>query len=287
MGDVIVVVICKNEMRYLREFVDYHLGLGFDRIVIGDNNDTDGERYDELLKDRISEGKVQIVDLRGKQGFQKIFYNTLPNYGVTYEWAAFIDTDEFITFSDLGKKIFGNNIKNFLSSRTYVTAYKLNWRIYGDNGHIEYEDKPVIERFPEPLDEKVTFHYKFPENYHVKSILHRSEPVHFTNNPHGVNECEHYYTPSGAKVPGGPFCELLEYSVLYVRHYYTKSLQEWCENKLGRSYADYLRSDKVDYYPLKDYFIYNEWTKEKQKWMDEHEYVYKLEYVPSAITENQ
>ena len=38
-----------------------------------------------------------------------------------------------------------------------------NWRIYGDNENIVYEDKPVIERFPEPLNEKVTFHYKFPE----------------------------------------------------------------------------------------------------------------------------
>ena len=274
MDKVIIVMIVKNEMRYLREFVDYHLGLGFDQIVIGDNNDVDGERYDDLLADLISEDKVKIINLRGLQGFQKKFYNVIKEH-VKYEWAAFIDADEFITFSETGKKIFGNNIKNFLSSRSYVTAYKLNWRLYGDNGNVEYEDRPVVERFPEPLGEKVTFHYKFPENYHVKSILHWSEPVHFTDNPHGVNECENYYTPAGAKVPGGPFCDLLEYSILYVRHYYTKSLQEWCENKLGRSYADYLRSDSVDYYPLKDYFIYNELTPEKEKWLEEHGFEYK------------
>ena len=274
MDKVIIVMIVKNEMRYLREFVDYHLGLGFDQIVIGDNNDVDGERYDDLLADLISEDKVKIINLRGLQGFQKKFYNVIKEH-VKYEWAAFIDADEFITFSETGKKIFGNNIKNFLSSRSYATAYKLNWRLYGDNGNVEYEDRPVVERFPEPLGEKVTFHYNFPENYHVKSILHWSEPVHFTDNPHGVNECENYYTPAGVKVLGGPFCSLLEYSILYVRHYYTKSLQEWCENKLGRSYADYLRSDSVDYYPLKDYFIYNELTPEKEKWLEEHGFEYK------------
>ena len=75
--------------------------------------------------------------------------------------------------------------------------------------------------------------------------------------------------------PGGPFNDKLEYTILYVRHYYTKSLQEWCENKLGRSYADYLRSDKVDYYPLKDYFIYNEYTPEKAEWLKEHGYNYE------------
>jgi hypothetical protein len=275
MNDVIIVMICKNESRYLREFIDYHLGIGFDRIVIADNNDIDGERYEDLLKDYIDDFKVQLIDLRGKQGMQKIFYNNLKYWGITYRWAAFIDTDEFITFSETGKKIFGNNIKNFLNSRNYVRAYKLNWRIYGDNGNILYEDKPVTERFPEPLSETVTFHYNFPENYHVKSILRNDVKVNFTDNPHGINELGEYYTPAGNRVGGGPFNESLEYSVLYVRHYYTKSLQEWCENKLGRSYADYLRSDKVDYYPLKDYFIYNEWTEEKQKLLDEHGYEYK------------
>lgn len=275
MDDVIIVMICKNESRYLREFIGYHLGLGFDRIVIGDNNDLDGERYETLLADYIDQFKVQLIDLRGKQGWQKIFYNNLENWGIRYKWAAFIDTDEFITFSPLGEKLFGGNIKNFLNSRNFVRAYKLNWRIYGDNGHIEYEDKPVIERFPEPLNERVTFHYKFPENYHVKSILRGDIKVHFTNNPHGINELNEYYSPAGKMVGGGPFNEDLEYNILYIRHYYTKSLQEWCENKMGRSYADYLRSDKIDYYPLKDYFIYNEWTEEKQKFLDEHGYEYK------------
>lgn len=275
MGDVIIVMICKNESRYLKEFVDYHLQLGFDRIVIGDNNDVDGERYETLLADYINKGQAQIVDLRGKEGFQKIFYNNLSHYGITYEWAAFIDTDEFITFSEVGKKIFQNNIKNFLHSRDYVKAYKLNWRIYGDNGRVFYEDKSVIERFPEPLPEKVTFHYKFPENSHVKSILRHDVVVNFTNNPHGINECGDYYTPKGVPVEGGAFNFNLEYDILYVRHYYTKSLEEWCTNKLGRSYADYLRSSKVDYYPLKDFFIYNEYTPEKAKWLEDNGYKYE------------
>lgn len=276
MGDVIIAMICKNESRYLREFIAYHLDLGFDKIVIADNNDIDGERYERLLADYIAAGKVQIVDLRGQQGMQKIFYNNLSKYGVApYEWAAFIDTDEFITFSEIGKKIFNNNIKNFLNSRSYVKAYKLNWRIYGDNGKVFYEEGNVVDRFLEPLDKEVKFHYKFPENSHVKSILRYDVPVHFTDNPHGINECNDYFTPKGEPVNGGAFNFNLEYDILYVRHYYTKSLEEWCTNKLGRSYADYLRSTTVDYYPLKDYFIYNEWTEEKQKFLDEHGYKYE------------
>jgi len=275
MGDVIIVMICKNESRYLREFIKYHLDLGFDKIVIADNNDADGERYETLLQDYLDAGRVQLIDLRGKQGMQKIFYNNLNFYGIQYEWATFIDTDEFITFSDVGKKIFGNNIKNFLHSRDYVKAYKLNWRIYGDNGEIYYKNEPVIDRFPEPLSKEVLFHYNFPENSHVKSILRYDVPVNFTDNPHGINECQDYYTPKGTPVNGGAFNFNLEYDVLYIRHYYTKSLEEWCTNKLGRSYADYLRSDLVNYYPLTDYFIYNEWNEDKQKFLDEHGYKYE------------
>lgn len=267
-------MIVKNEMKYLKEFVDYHLGLGFDQIVIGDNNSVDGEKYDDLLGQYMNEGTVKIINLRGLEGVQKIFYNAIKKH-VEYDWAAFIDTDEFITFSEMGKKIFHNNIKEFLSSRDYVKAYKLNWRIYGDNGNVEYEDRPVLERFPEPLKEDVTFHYKFPENYHTKSILRWDVDVNFTNNPHGINECQDYYSPAGKKIGGGAFNEQIEYSILYVRHYYTKSLQEWCENKLGRSYADYLRSKAVDYYPLKDYFIYNEYTPEKARWLNDHGYEFK------------
>lgn len=273
--DIIIAIICKGEYKYLREFVEYHLNLGFDRIVIADNNDIDGERYDELLADYIKETKVMIFDFRGKQGMQKLFYNNLKNLGIEYEWAAFIDTDEFITFSEVGKKIFGNNIKNFLHSRDYVKAYKLNWLLYGDNGNIVYEDKPVIERFPEPLSKNVTFHYRFPENSHCKSILRYDVPVHFTDNPHGINECDEYFSPKGIPIKGGAFNFDLEYDILYIRHYYTKSLEEWCKNKLGRSYADYLRSDAIDYYPLKDYFIYNKYTHEKEKWLEDNGYKYE------------
>ena len=63
MDDAIIVMICKNESRYLREFIDYHLGSGFDRIVIGDNNDVDGERYEGLLKDYIDKARNDPIEI--------------------------------------------------------------------------------------------------------------------------------------------------------------------------------------------------------------------------------
>lgn len=268
-NDVVVITICKNEKRYLREFVAYHLGMGFDRVVIGDNNDPDGEEYSELLADFIEHGQVQLINLRGKEGFQKEFYNTITDYGVRYQWGAYIDADEFITFSPEANEKYKHNIKNFLfdEKNRKIRIFKLNWMMYGDNGKIEYEDAPVTERFPEPLPD-------CEENEHCKSILRGDVMPYFEYSPHATNGIGHQYTPSGKDVGPGPFNEKKDYSILYVRHYYTKSLQEWCEVKMGRGYADYKRTERKDYYPLSTYFEFNEVTEEKIKWLKEHGYEY-------------
>jgi hypothetical protein len=44
-----ISAIAKNEQQYIKEFVQHHLKLGFDKIIIYDNNQSNGEHYDELL----------------------------------------------------------------------------------------------------------------------------------------------------------------------------------------------------------------------------------------------
>ena len=44
---VCVCSICKNENLYIKEFVEYHLLLGVNKIIIYDNNDINGE---EIIK---------------------------------------------------------------------------------------------------------------------------------------------------------------------------------------------------------------------------------------------
>lgn len=266
---IIIAMICKNESAYIEEFVEYHLNLGFDKIIIGDNNDIDGERYEGLLNEYINNDRVRIINLRGLQAQQKVFYNSIKNH-IKYEWCAFIDTDEFITFAN-GSGF--NNIKDFLHSRPEIKAYKLNWKLYGDNEQIVKKEGKVTERFKSPLDKRFRFRYAFPENYHTKSILHWDCNVHFTNNPHTVLDLT-YYTPMGVMKDGSPFNPDMEYGCCYIRHYYTKSLEEWINNKLGRSYADYLRSNDIDYYPLSTFFAYNRWSPSKQKYIEEHGLTY-------------
>ena len=66
---VYISTIAKNESQYIREFVEHHLSIGFDSIIIYDNSESDGERYNELLSAEISAGRVEIVDARGKKNY--------------------------------------------------------------------------------------------------------------------------------------------------------------------------------------------------------------------------
>lgn len=261
----IVCCICKNELQYIKEFVNYHLDLGFNKIIIGDNNDNNGESYDEILKEEIDNNEVEIINIRGLNGVQKSFYNQIiHNYD--YEWCAFIDCDEFITFSDNSKF---DNIKDFLDSRKDINAYALNWMVYGDNGRVLKGQGDVIDRFPKPQPLDFKFHYPFPENYHVKSILRKDAQGDFTTNPHIA--CPNtYYQPSGEKIATSPFNQNMDYSVLYIKHFYTKSLEEWVNKKMKNKYADSNPSEHITYYPIDDFFIYNKITEQKKKYLKQN-----------------
>lgn len=263
MNDYIVCCICKNEKKYIEEFIEYHLQLGFDKIIIGDNNDIDGERYDEQLKDYIDYNEVEIVDLRGKVAIQKQFYNDIiRNY--KYEWCAFIDCDEFITFSEKSKF---NNIKDFLNSRKNVYAYALNWIVYGDNERVYAGKGDVVERFKQPLPLDIKINYNFPQNYHIKTILNSAvRNFYFDITPHNVN-FNGYFSPNGTKIETSPFNPNMDFDVVYVRHYYTKSLEEWVNKKMKNKYADCIPSDQISYYPIEDFFKYNRITEAKLKYL--------------------
>ena len=271
----IVCCICKNERKYIKEFVEYHLDLGFDKIIIGDNNDVNGETYDEILADNIECGEVEIVNLRGQVAKQMPFYNDIiHNYN--YEWCAFIDCDEFLTFAE-GSKF--DNIKDFLDSNNKIKAYAVNWMVYGDNERVFAGEGDVVDRFKKPMPFTFKFHYNFPEDYHIKSILHKDVQANFISCPHNVTGYTNYYSPDGtALMKTSPFNPNMDFNVLYIRHFYTKSLEEWVNKKMKNKHADCKPSDLPIYYPISDFFIYNRVTDAKLNYLKKNgiQYTKKL-----------
>lgn len=57
MDKLILCAIAKCENKYIMEWIGYHFRLGFDKIVIYDNNDENGERIRDVV------GNLQNVQI--------------------------------------------------------------------------------------------------------------------------------------------------------------------------------------------------------------------------------
>ena len=61
--NLVLCAIAKCENKYIMEWVQWHFNIGFDKIVVYDNNDVDGEKISDVIGDVPC---IEIVDWRGK-----------------------------------------------------------------------------------------------------------------------------------------------------------------------------------------------------------------------------
>lgn len=264
-----IYTIGRLENDYIREWCEYHLNLGFDKIYLFDNN-YDGEEYfEDVIQDLIDNKKVQMINVRNMFDFQKISYNmALSNFADKFDWNVFIDIDEFITLVN------AKNIKDYLNNDIFkdFDMIHINWMTYGDSGHIIKTNDNVIKRFTipiMPLDKHIS--YDFPENNHVKSIIRGNckdlKELKFLWNPHTpsnilVNCCNN----KGEKVnSASPFCEY-NFDEAYIRHYTSKSLEEFLSNKLKKGFCEgHLPQLNLDWFWKR-----NEKTEEKERFINDY-----------------
>ena len=224
----IVFTCAKNEEDYIIEWLDYHLGIGFDKVIICDNND-DETILPELLSSYIERGVVEIFDVTDFQKIQSAMFNMFATQG-HYKWCAFIDGDEFITISGRYK-----NVKEMLDDCN-DDCLCLNWLIYGTNGLEKKDDRPVQERFPNPIAPILYL----KENFYIKSILRKTDnPDLEYLNPHFPENCKSYNY--GLEFSRENHTGYMNYNPCYkhayIRHYLSKSLEEY-KAKQARGWAD-------------------------------------------------
>lgn len=221
---VAICAIVKDEGPYLDEWIQYHLGLGFDHVCLYDNSDA--HELAELHGGY--GGRVEVRHLPG--AVQQLFaYNhflhaTAYNHflhATTAEWCAFIDVDEFIVLRR------HTTIHEFVAEHCRDGAVCLNWYLFGSSGHLAYSPKPVLQRF-QMRQEAV--------NPHVKSIV-RCRDAEVMLDPHvpimrrGPRVDTSGRPVNGPLHPGGPS------DVAVIHHYFTKSRGEY-EAKVRRGRAD-------------------------------------------------
>lgn len=259
---VCLCCIAKNENRYIKDYIEYYRNLGFCHVHIIDNNDPDGERFEDVISDYIESGYVSVRNARGLKRHQCVAYRLFyDEHHKKYDYIAFFDCDEYLVLNQ------DKTIQEYLGRSIFDDAQviQISWMMFGDNGNIRYEDKPMYERFKTPRVLDTKKHKK----EHIKSIVRCDlEPglVYF-HNPHTIAPVELYVVNNEGERVFNTYQQEMSYGLAQLNHYYTKSLEEWLwRYKRGR--ADIIDPRTFDDF-VKNYFDINERTIEKEKFVEE------------------
>jgi len=147
-GKACIVATARNEGIYIVEWVAYHLALGFEKIFIYSNNNQDGSL--SLLRALHTHGHIELIESDvgsgGNAQVKAYTHSLLANSSVNqFEWCAFIDVDEFITF-ETSKFA---NLADYLTwaGATGAQVIALSWILAANTIHSKsWLDEPITGR---------------------------------------------------------------------------------------------------------------------------------------------
>ena len=137
----------KKENLYASEFIEYYRILGFDKIIIFDNNDLNDENFENILKNYIKSKFVEIIDIRGIISVQiPVFNYCYRKFNKLFDWIAFFDFDEYLYINNF------KNVNNYIYNKRFEKCQSIlfNWYFYDDNDLDKYDGRKMNERFKHP-----------------------------------------------------------------------------------------------------------------------------------------
>lgn len=245
---VCICTVGKKENNYIMEYIKHYKNYGFDKIFLYDNNEKNNEKFEDIIYDFIKKGFVEIINFRGRMRIQRRAINDCYRRNNNkYDWIFFNDIDEFIYLKNY------KNIKIFLNKSKFnkCQTIQFNWVMHTDNNFIYYNNKSLVERFPEKGKSLNT-------SIDVKSIIRGNISMNFTS--------AHYL--SGKLISCDVFGHIKKrfyhnkkeyYKKYYIDHYYTKSTEEFIM-KIKRGSVAF---GQKRYGIIDNYFEINKITKEK------------------------
>lgn len=264
---VVVCAMAKNEHRYINEWVEHYINLGFDKIYIYDNDDIDKPYIKDFISSKFL-NKCVIKNIRGQQRPKlqhDIYTGFYYKYGKTFDWCLFCDIDEFLFGVD--------DIHTWLEKPQFINAkqIRIKWKLFGDDNLIERDlSKKVVDSFHIEIKTSLNRNLIYKGNLEKqgKMLIRGGLSNVVIRSPHfGSYNFRDNIIPS--ILPSGKPCyskvaiqEDYSNETIFLNHYMTKTLSEFIEQKLSRTDAVFGNTIALDYY-----WRINEKTIEKIKYL--------------------
>lgn len=211
-----VCLMAKDENKYIREWAEYHLRLGFDALIVYDNNSA--APLSAELADLIALGRVHMHRQESLPGCwmntqAAAYSDCMARYKDAYRWIAVIDGDEFIVLKNT------MNIKEFLAEYECYGAVAGHWVLFGTGGLLQNETDSQIYSFIQ-ADET--------ESTTLKSIVQPRLVERFTG-PHGPVLLPGHFAVSADHFPlepeaySAPFVD----AGLLINHYFMRTREDY------------------------------------------------------------
>lgn len=228
--------IFKNEAPYIIEWIAHHRLMGIKYFIIANNDSTDES---ELILSKLQKkGYVNYFNFSAppNQPPQLLAYKKIIDlYSKKYDWMGFIDADEFIVNYSSSENFIDKLFEFHVDEE--IGSVVLNWAVYGSNGAIYYEDKPVTQRF---------FRRALPDfsvNHHYKTFFKTSCLISVGSNPHffEIDKEKKIVHINGDLVLNHDIGKGLSQSIIWspfrINHYVIKSKEEFLLKKLPNGSA--------------------------------------------------
>lgn len=218
----VICAIVKDEQRFIKEWVEHYLNIGFDKLYIYE--DYGSKTHYNEISEYIEDNKVELINLDSNHvipHFKKgtIVQGSLYSYFLEKcrkehlaDWIGFFDVDEFVFFED------GWNLEKLEEEFKDVGGILLSWKIYGANGYINRPKGSIVKCYTSHLPEGSLLDND--SQWNVKSLVnvaHSKDKRHI----HVFDNC--VYTNHEAFKLGHP----LVFDKAWINHYYTKSWEDY------------------------------------------------------------
>lgn len=227
--------VIKDEQRYLKEWLLYHLLVGVQHFYILDNS-THNECYKALRyyidKGFVTYEKFKEKDTPQRTGFTKLINQTKKE---TY-WLALIDPDEFIFLTK--HAYLPEFLENYSGRNAYeVGALAIHWICFGSSGR--YYTHPYTLNLYKRSAEGYLVNKKIKCIVRPEVTLQAagSHYFHYDTGYVAVNE-KFEYMPTGLNGPKTWKPSSHTSNLIRINHYPIRSLQNLKEKRKFRGFVD-------------------------------------------------